>query len=1622
MFRIIMIFVLFACLAKSQSLSLKNDIKQRNISNYNEKYNTIPSPFLDIINDYWWEDSQPAISTGYYFVNSNSNIFLNENIFKDTTDSELTWLRIISGPRQFNQSYWSSSSNKEGHRYFRNPADDLKSTSEIDFYNHSYKGEIDSTDEAFAGPIPLGLDGGFRFNGIKYDSFYVSTNGLISFSNRRYNYDSFGNRTTINGSIYNKESQDYFVRDSVPRGNVDNTKDDYGYFHSALAKDPYNKYAGIRARGNKSLNGSEIGWKNTMRTAVIAPIWGDLHLSQFSISSNKKDDHGKVYYARSDSNTKLHIYIVNAQLKGRVESITCNDVNVEKDLRPGDDNYISCNVQVIIDNKNNDITIYYRSFNGFLYGQCRVDANELFRLNTTIGVRGFARHNNNIRKKRELYNLKEEFETYEDGDGYEYEQFTHYSLNEINNTKYKNTLPHLIKFKQWKNVFRVVDIQYNIRDESGDDLELKNRVKTTKVDNYELFANDERLNTIQPVAIIQNLSNDIQGSDGINYQKQFVDFKTAFQIINKASGRIIYNKTIKIDSTCLASKLSSNCTGEDGAYIRLVNLSKLNNNYEVSRYQNPEEFPNNNLFFPSDGKDSPYGKAYAGMPPYSFVEVTFPEWTASKDDINHIGNLEVKAFIIPESSNGEIIEQDWTYDDTLSRNLYVIRRLDELYDNTTEYHLIDNRAVPSVMKWVNKGAEVVDGNVVSDNPLPPHGIYFASYIDNNKDSINAWIPEKIAAAKNYRLHSPTIKMNRKTLDGLEPGTNPGGDVITSFPINIKKLSKDGMNKISSNPRIQISIQRTEKRNNWDLGWCDDVLVGPEPRVLFNNNIFTTFDHTNASSQFPDKIVVEFLNPYVKDEKDKSVHITNPDESRWRMHFRRGGAETETEVAALEVFGAGGYRRGFLEEDPDSALSNPESPNVNSLRANVFDEGIDRTYKRYWIAIPDTFKNMPFNMSENFRFRVRVLANDDALLAKHGIKNTIPDDDDNFFVDNIELRDSDLEATDIGINDINIQVINTSSPPSQIVRIPMSITLSNNTIGGAPSYYINTRITKKGYNFASYNRFDVVPVHYGMSYYVKNLQTINFRHFGTGEFEIRSKIIFPGDSDRFPDNDVFVKNIVVGDGESSFGMFNVNDEMAYDSYPQNNDIPKIIKSDGFSSGLKLKGKNNGSQNQDYFLWNMQEEETGDIGGSGSGQIAVRFELQNNDTIKGVRCYFPSIGNSTDDISIALYDDANGIPGREIRDTRFYRKKGVSDVLFDDNENPLIIFDDYVEYKLDKEYIFDFYNRKFWVVVTQLGQTPLNLGASKFRGGTRITNVYDKENEPHGLGNIQLSLFDGFKRLNTLGTQKLNDNHFAMENRTGSNEWIQFLPNVGNPAFPHNNFVGLSPVDKQTFTLSRGIWIPMIRLVLGYKLVGLLPNEDWPVELAEFDGIIRNNKAELYWETESEIDNKGFYLERKLDSQREDSWERLTWINGQGAGNHTVGKRYEYTDENILANVKYNYRLHQEDIDGTIDNTSSGIVTLINESNIEFVVELTSTNPFDDFVTFSATLPESGELEIIVYDLFGREVETIENQIYSAGKYYFEWNPWKNENITSNSMYNIQLKLNGRSKNLKVLYSK
>ncbi len=84
---------------------------------------------------------------------------------------------------------------------------------------------------------------------------------------------------------------------------------------------------------------------------------------------------------------------------------------------------------------------------------------------------------------------------------------------------------------------------------------------------------------------------------------------------------------------------------------------------------------------------------------------------------------------------------------------------------------------------------------------------------------------------------------------------------------------------------------------------------------------------------------------------------------------------------------------------------------------------------------------------------------------------------------------------------------------------------------------------------------------------------------------------------------------------------------------------------------------------------------------------------------------------------------------------------------------------------------------------------------------------------------------------------------------------------------------------------------------------------PVELSSFDGrLIEENTIKLSWETVSEKNNEGFWIERSSDGT---NWEEIGFE--QGKGNSSSISRYTFKDENPFLGNNY-YRLHQMDYDG------------------------------------------------------------------------------------------------------------
>lgn len=148
-----------------------------------------------------------------------------------------------------------------------------------------------------------------------------------------------------------------------------------------------------------------------------------------------------------------------------------------------------------------------------------------------------------------------------------------------------------------------------------------------------------------------------------------------------------------------------------------------------------------------------------------------------------------------------------------------------------------------------------------------------------------------------------------------------------------------------------------------------------------------------------------------------------------------------------------------------------------------------------------------------------------------------------------------------------------------------------------------------------------------------------------------------------------------------------------------------------------------------------------------------------------------------------------------------------------------------------------------------------------------------------------------------------------------------------------------------------------------------NTSLPVEFIKFTLTpINNEYFNLFWSTTSELNNKGFYVQR---SSNGNSFENIGWINGNGTTS-TI-KEYNFIDRAIETNITYYYRLMQIDFDNSIkySNTISGKL----KSDIFSILNL-SPNPTDAYTQVSLYAPKNGVVFVNIIDILGQQIKSDE----------------------------------------------
>jgi hypothetical protein len=162
----------------------------------------------------------------------------------------------------------------------------------------------------------------------------------------------------------------------------------------------------------------------------------------------------------------------------------------------------------------------------------------------------------------------------------------------------------------------------------------------------------------------------------------------------------------------------------------------------------------------------------------------------------------------------------------------------------------------------------------------------------------------------------------------------------------------------------------------------------------------------------------------------------------------------------------------------------------------------------------------------------------------------------------------------------------------------------------------------------------------------------------------------------------------------------------------------------------------------------------------------------------------------------------------------------------------------------------------------------------------------------------------------------------------------------------------------------------------------------VGLSTFYASAGDAQATLFWTTQSEVNNLGFYLMRSADGA---NYERVNQDLISGHGTSEVRHDYSYVDKGLVNGVTYSYKVVDVDMAGTqtahgpiqvTPQTSSGVPT-------EYVLSQNYPNPFNAQTAISYAIPMDSHVSLKVFNVLGEEVRTLVDADQQANTYQVTW---------------------------------
>ena len=258
---------------------------------------------------------------------------------------------------------------------------------------------------------------------------------------------------------------------------------------------------------------------------------------------------------------------------------------------------------------------------------------------------------------------------------------------------------------------------------------------------------------------------------------------------------------------------------------------------------------------------------------------------------------------------------------------------------------------------------------------------------------------------------------------------------------------------------------------------------------------------------------------------------------------------------------------------------------------------------------------------------------------------------------------------------------------------------------------------------------------------------------------------------------------------------------------------------------------------------------------------------------------------------------------------------------------------------------------------------------------------------------------FDRGDTIpGPQLIKQFHINSGSFTGVTHDVLNDVGIGQPDAIAGGLFSTADLVQGTFSLG-GILVGSPTILFAYEILNPIP-----VELVSFTADYYNGKVFFKWETATEINNKGFEIQKR-DKFRNDDWMKIDFVSGNGTTTqvHTYNFSYEENKADI-----YRFRLKQIDFDGTVSYSE---VIEVNVPVVEeFVLYQNYPNPFNPCTKIGFQTSEFGFVKLKVYDVLGNEVAILVNEEKPVGEYQVEFNTSTINHIPSSGIYFYQLKTN------------